>query len=237
MSSGEPKSKRSYDAHSRRQRAEQERHDTRERVIVAARSLFLANGYVATKMTDIAEEAGVALASVYRAGRSKAELLEMILEADTVGGDPLSKRPQYSALERPEFPLIAGEHDPEQQVLMIADRIAGVQQGVAPLWNVLRDAASVEPRSAATMHAILEHRAASFEVAVGMLPEHRLRESPSDSVDMLWALSSPETYLVLRSVRGWSHRRYRDWLRRTLLVQLLTPTTGPSEKTHRAGSR
>jgi AcrR family transcriptional regulator len=232
MSSGEPEGKRSYDAQSRRERAEQERRDTRERVTDAARRLFLANGYAATKMVDIAEDAGVAIASVYRAGRSKAELIEMILELDTVGDEPLSKRPTYAALERPEFPLIAAEPDPQQQVLMIADRIAGVLDRLAPLWTVLRDAASVDPRAAATMHAMLEHRGTSFEVAVGMLPEHRLRESRSQAVDTLWALSSPETYLMLCSVRGWSHRHYRDWLRRTLLVQLLAPTVDSSEKNH-----
>lgn len=237
MNPGEPPSQRSYDAHSRRERAAQERRDTRERVLAAARRQFLANGYAATKMVDIAEEAGVAIASVYRAGRSKAELIEMILELDSVGDEPMSKPPTFAAPERPEFPLIAAEPDPQQQVLMIADRIAGVLGRMAPLWTVLRDAASVDPRAAAMMHAILGHRAASFEVAVGMLPKHRLRESPAESVDTLWALSSPETYLVLCSVRGWSHRRYQDWLRRTLLIQLLAPTTDPSETTDRAGTR
>ena len=237
MNPREPSTQRSYDAHSRRERASQERRDTRERVIAAARRQFLANGYAATKMVDIAEDAGVAIASVYRAGRSKAELIEMILEQDTVGDEPMSKPPTFAALERPEFPLIAAEPNPQQQVLMIADRIAGVLGRVAPLWTVLRDAASVDPRAAATMHAIHEHRAASFEVAVGMLPQHRLREGPAESVDTLWALSSPETYLMLRSVRGWTHRRYQDWLRRTLLVQLLSPTTDPSENTDRARTR
>jgi len=63
----------------------------------------------------------------------------------------------------------------------------------------------------------------AFDEAVGLLPQAALGESPGESVDTLWALSSPETYLMLRSVRGWTHRRYRDWLRRTLLLQLLAP--------------
>jgi AcrR family transcriptional regulator len=225
MDSVEPKQTRPYDARSRRARAVQERGETRDLVLAAARRLFVANGYAATKMLDIAEEAGVAIASVYRAGRSKAELIEMILEQDTARDQPLREPPTYAAVERPEFPLIAGEPDPRQQVLMIADRIADVQKGVAPLWNVLRDAASVDPRAAKTMHGILELRALAFDEAVSLLPKTALRGSVRESVDTLWALSSPETYLMLRSVRGWSHRRYRDWLRRTLLIQLLAPTT------------
>ncbi|MGH3265328.1 MAG: hypothetical protein ACRDNS_25410, partial [Trebonia sp.] len=84
-------------------------------------------------------------------------------------------------------------------------------------------------RAAATMHAMLEQRAAAFDVAVALLPRQRLRASPRESADTLWALSSPETYLMLRSNRGWSHRRYRDWLRRTLLLQLLTTPTNPPQ--------
>ena len=73
---------------SRQHRAEQERADTLDRVLAAARSRFLSQGYAGTKMLDIAAEAGVALASVYRAGRSKAELIEMIVERTNAGGDP-----------------------------------------------------------------------------------------------------------------------------------------------------
>ena len=70
--------KRTYDATSRRARAEEERAETRRRVVEAARRLFLEKGYVATTMADIRKEAGVAIQSVYNAGRSKADLLHLV---------------------------------------------------------------------------------------------------------------------------------------------------------------
>src|SRR5437588_10112945 len=70
--------KGSYDATRRRERAEEERRATRLRVVEAARRLFLARGYVATTVADIAKEAGVALQSVYNAGRSKADRLQHV---------------------------------------------------------------------------------------------------------------------------------------------------------------
>jgi AcrR family transcriptional regulator len=179
-------------------------------------------------MLDIASEAGVAIASVYRAGRSKAELIEMILELAITGDDPgvsPGQRPMVAALGPPHYPLIAAASDPQQQVRMIADRITDVLDRIGPLWTVLRDAASVDAGAAATMHSILERRAASYEVGIDLLPKARLRASRRESVDTLWALTSPETYLMLRTTRGWSPRRDRDWLRQTLLLQLLTPTT------------
>jgi AcrR family transcriptional regulator len=228
----QPPARRAYDSRSRRQRAEQQRGDTRDLVLAAARTRFLADGYTGTKMLDIAADAGVALASVYRAGRSKAELIEMILEQATTGGDPDGLPGQlltFAALAPPNYPLIAAQPDPQEQVRMIADRIAGALDRMGPLWTVLRDAASVDPGAAATMRAMLDRRTAALEAAVGLLPKKRLRTSPRESVDMLWALTSPDTYLMLRTIRGWSPRRYRDWLRRTLLLQLLTPTTNPPE--------
>lgn len=226
--SGPPAEKRGYDARSRRERAELERADTRQRVLVAARARFLADGYTGTKMLDIAAEAGVAIASVYRAGRSKAKLIEILLEQATTGSDP-DQLHTLSGLEPPQYPNIAAETDPDQQVKMIADRIADTLDRMGPLWTVLRDAASVDTGAATTRRALLERRATAFEVAVGLLPAQRLRTNPLDSVDTLWALSSPEMYLMLRSIRGWSHHHYRDWLRQTLLVQLLTPQPDTAE--------
>lgn len=227
-----PPGKRDYDARSRRHRAERERADTLDRVLAAARSRFLAEGYAGTKMLDIAAEAGVALASVYRAGRSKAELIEMILERANSGGDSERSpgQPQtFAALAPPSYPQIAAEPDPQQQVRMMAELIADTLERMGSLWNVLRDAAGVDAGAAATMHAMLERRAIAFEAAVSLLPVERLRASPSESIDTLWALSSPEMYLMLRTVRGWSHHRYRDWLIRTLQVQLLIPLNEPPE--------
>ena len=71
-------SKRTYDARRRRERAEQERQATRRRVLEAARILFLNRGYVATTVAEIARQAGVALQSVYKVGRSKADLLHQV---------------------------------------------------------------------------------------------------------------------------------------------------------------
>jgi AcrR family transcriptional regulator len=224
----QPTPKRPYNADSRRERAEQERSDTRRRVLAAARTRFLADGYAGTKMLDIAAEAGVALASVYRAGRSKSELVQALLEMAITGRDPAEPSddagagPALATLAPPSFPEIAAVPDPEEQVEMIADRLVEVLEVIGPLWSVLRDAAAVDAGAAEAMRVAFERRGASFEVAVGLLPEDRLRGGAQECIDMLWALSTPELYGVLRVDRGWSQERYRAWLRRTLAVQLLT---------------
>lgn len=206
--------RRRYDARSRRERAIVERQATRAQVLAAARRLFLAQGYTATKMIDIAKEAGVALASVYRAGSSKADLVgALIVDESTV--DPGGRR------ETPQFPQVAAETDPVKQVEVIADLAADVLERVAPLFDVLRDAAAVNDRAGQILQAEREHRAASFRVAVALLPQDRLRHGADEAADTLWMLCDPHNYLMLRTSRQWSAHRYRDWLRHTLPLQVL----------------
>src|SRR3954465_3405788 len=110
--------KRPYDARRRRERAEQEREATRQRVVVAARDLFLERGYVATTMNDIAKGAGVALQSVYSAGRSKADLLHLVIDLRVAGAPD-----DVKLLERPEFVAISTGATAEARVVAIASLI------------------------------------------------------------------------------------------------------------------
>jgi hypothetical protein len=50
-------------------------------------------------------------------------------------------------------------------------------------------------------------------------PELREREAQ----DIIHALMSPEVYRLLVGDRGWSPQRYEQWLRDTLIDQLLPP--------------
>ena len=133
--------KRAYDSSRRRERAEEERRATRRRVVAAAHALFVERGYVATTMADIAAEAGVALQSVYKAGTSKAELLNMVVDYAVAGDDQ-----HVYVAARPQFEAIAEESDPRRQVAMIAALITDTQERSAPVQRALRQAAA--PRCA-----------------------------------------------------------------------------------------
>src|ERR1700686_4183148 len=107
--------KRPYDARRRRERATEERSETRRRVVDAARELFLSRGYVATTMADIAREAGVALQSVYTAGQSKADLLHLVTDVAVAGDDQA-----VMLIDRPEFVAVAAESNAVRQVQLLA---------------------------------------------------------------------------------------------------------------------
>lgn len=215
--------KRTYDARRRRERAEAERRATRLRVVEAARNLFLTRGYVATTMADVAQEAGVALQSVYKAGQSKADLLHLVADL-AVAGDAQ----EVMLLERPNIVAISVESSPERQVKMIAAVIAATMERLAPVWVAYREAAAVDAKAAGNLVAAHRRRHETFAGVIDMLPKHRLREPPEESTDTAWAIGSIDVFLLLRSLREWDAVHYEEWLSRTLVDQLLTPEDGPA---------
>lgn len=209
-------SKRPYDASKRRERAEAERRSTRRRVLAAAQRLFVEKGYKATTMADIAAEAGVAMQSVYNAGKSKADLLQRVVEVVVAGDDET-----VMLTERPAFATIGQEPDATRQVEMIAELIVSTQERSAPVQAAFREAAALDEAVARNLDAELERRHETIGVIVGMIDERRLRLSREESTDTVWAIGSSEVYLLLRVRRGWSDDQYRRWLTRTLVEQLL----------------
>lgn len=210
--------KGTYDSRRRRERAVEERRATRLRVVEAARRLFVSRGYVATSMTDIAKEAGVALQSVYNAGQSKAELMHHVADLAVAGDDR-----EVMLIDRPEFQAVAREPSAEAQVRMSAGLIAATLERLAPTWVAYREAAAVDTGAAANLVAAHRRRHRTFGEMVRMLPEHRLRQSYEASTDTAWSIGSIDVFLLLRSIREWDAAQYAEWLARTLVDALLVP--------------
>lgn len=210
--------KRPYDARRRRERAAEERAETRRRVVDAARALFLERGYVATTMAAIAGEAGVALQSVYTAGRSKADLLHLVTDV-AVAGDA----DEVMLVDRPEYAAVAAEPDPARQVAMLAGLIAATMERLAPVWITYREAAAVDPKAAANLVAAHLRRHETFRTLIRMVPERHLRNGHDRSADTAWAVGSIDVFLLLRTVLEWNATQYADWLRGSLIDQLVAP--------------
>ena len=214
MSSGT--GRRAYDARRRRERAEDERRATRARVVAAATELFVSNGYPGTTMADIARAAGVAIQSVYSAGRSKADLLQAAVQRAVAGDDT-----EVLVHERPAYATLAAEPDPVRQMHLVADLICEVHQRSAPIQTAFRQAAAIEPAVAQSLAEEHRRRLETFGAIIRMLPADRLKHSPQECTDTAWAIASAEVFILLRTVRGWSWDEIREWLRRTLVDVLL----------------
>lgn len=208
-------SKRTYDSSHRKQQARQ----TRRQIIEAARQLFVLRGYSGATMESIAQEASVAVETVYASFGSKRALLARLVSVSLVGDDepiPLLQREGPMAVMR--------ETDQKRQVQMFAEDMAEIMGRVAPLFEVMRAAAKSEPDIAVMLQKMLADRADAMKVFIKAL----MRNGPlqggntlDEAAETVWAVTSGEVYTLLVVDRGWSIEKYRCWLASTLTKLIL----------------
>jgi AcrR family transcriptional regulator len=197
---------RRYDASRRRQAAAR----TRQGILAAARACFLREGYAATTMTAVAAEAGVALDTVYATAGPKPKLFRLLLETAISGADE-----PVTAEERDYVRAIQAEPDAEAKLAIYAAAIRRIHERLAPLFEVLRQAAGADAELAGLWREISGRRAANMRrFAAELEATGRLRPGlgADEAADVIWSLNSPEFYLLLVAERGWAPDRFETWL-------------------------
>lgn len=185
---------------------------TRERIVRSAGALFEAHGYTATTVTQIAESAGVAPATVYQAFGTKAAVLARLLDL-TIAGDA----EPVPILERPWVVEARSRADPEARLRLVVDHTSRVAARTAAIKEVLRDAAAVEPSLHELIHLddarrLVTHRAL-VEVVLGRAPA-------DDEVARFFQLVNSHGFRLATDHLGWDEARWRGWLFETLAVDL-----------------
>jgi AcrR family transcriptional regulator len=191
----------------RSQLREQQAEATKRAVVQAAHELFVAMGWAATGMREVATTAGVALETVYSHFSSKRGLLRAVVDVVAVGDDaPLA------LAQRPEF-LAMGRGRRTARITAAAGLLTAVQRRTAPIAKLLREAAPADDEIAAMLDATRERQrhdiASALELIVGRPPTAAER-------DGTWAVASPEVYLLLVEASGWTPAQYETWVAATL---------------------
>ena len=170
-------------------------------------------------MEAIAEEAGVAVETIYATFGNKRAILSRLIEVSLVGDEepvPLFER------EGPR--AVMQETDQQRQVELFAEDIYTIMSRMTPLFEIMRVAAKTEPEIAGMYENILNNRVQGLKAFVralmknGPLREGLALESAAETV---WTLTSAEVILLLTGTRGWSGERYRQWLADMLKRALL----------------
>lgn len=192
---------------------------TREAIVDAALRLFGTNGYVATTVQAVADDAGVAVQTVYAVFGNKRELLRHALEAAVTGDaspEPVTERPAARA--------IADEPDPRRRAELDAALVAQISPRIAPIAKVLREAAAVDPEFAATARQITAQRRRDMADAARVLggPDG-VRLDRELAIGTLYVLYSPDVFVALTEDLGWSSKRYERWIAEMLYRTLLAP--------------
>jgi len=207
------KGSRTYDAATRRARAE----ERREATLQAAAESFLRDGYAATTVDRIAESAGVSAATIYKTYGGKAGLVRTLCERALAGEGPTPAEERSDALRSRAAP---------REILEGWGRLlAEVAPRVAPLLLVLRQARA-DPDAAALDDALDAARLTRMdENAAALVAAGRLRDgvSQQQARDVLWLSTSPELYDLLVDQRGWTMEAFSRFVTELMAGALLPP--------------
>jgi AcrR family transcriptional regulator len=187
--------------------------ETKRLIVDAARRLFTEQGYGATSIGRIAEEAGVAVPTVYASVGTKPTLLRLLLDRidEEAGVAELAAELRSSGDAR--------------RVLALEVRITRqLAERCGDIVAALRSAAGVEPELAEAYAAGMErHRAGAAATVARIAALGRLRPGldEAEATAIVATLCDPAVYAALTGGHGWSFDRCEGWLVATLRRQLL----------------
>jgi AcrR family transcriptional regulator len=204
---------------------------TRQRVLGAARDLFLRRGYTGATIEAIAHRAQVSPQTVYNVVGSKAALLKAVYDVALAGDDepvPMAERPIVRAMEAAE--------DARSCLSLYARMAREIIAGVGPIVAVIFAQGSsrdpdlrafvdkIEGERAVGTAGVADHIATTFGLRPGL--------SVTEAGDILWALTSPELLDRFTRRRGWTLDRYEAWLADAMADALVgpRPPSGPTPR-------
>lgn len=202
--SSTPSSPRRYDSSRRRAQAE----ERQRRVLEAATELFLAQGYGATSIDQIARAADVSSQSVYATFESKAGILERAVNLARAGD------PEGRSRDLPDATSIFAAPDLRERCRRTAAFLRRMYEGSAALIAIVERAAAVDPQLADLHDRFRAQRRSSVEQLTAGVPAKAFRAGLSrpDAFDAMTFLAAAHTYTELVDGMGWTPARYESWL-------------------------
>jgi AcrR family transcriptional regulator len=201
-------------------RRQAQARETRRHVVEAARRLFTERGYAGATVEAIAQEAGVAVETVYAIFGNKKAILSRLVDVSVVGDEE-----PVPLLERPGPRAVKKERDQRRQIRLFAQQIRDIMTRMAPLFDVMRTAAKTEPDIAELLNRLLRERLSGMTDFIAALTSNgplRRGLSQPEAAETVWAITSAEVFSLVTADHGWSGEQYETWLANTL-TRLLLP--------------
>ena len=202
----------------RSQLRQQQARRTRVAVLDAAHTLFVARGYGATTMRQIAAEAGVSVESVYAQGSKSALLLACVDRALAGDDEPVP------LLDRSDLRAAMEARDDRDKLRLLQTAIVRRLPKLVPVLQAFSRAAAVDDEIAAAWR---EHDRLRYEdsarIVAAFAPSLRPGLSRQAATDLLWLLLSTPLAAMLHAERGWTTEAYAEWLVDAIDRLLLRP--------------
>jgi TetR/AcrR family transcriptional regulator, regulator of cefoperazone and chloramphenicol sensitivity len=200
---------RSYDSPKRRAQAD----ETRRAIADAARRLFLERGWSATRVRDVAAEAGVSEPTVFAVYGNKAGLALGLLDSLDDSADPMRMLGE----------LAERDGDPAGQLAALLSFDRRLFEHGADAIVVIREAGRAKPELAEVVTQGRARGDRNRRRIFRSWPEGTLRDGVDvdRARDLYAALSNVDVYLVLTHERGWTPDQVEEWWIETISGLLL----------------
>jgi AcrR family transcriptional regulator len=204
---------RRYNSNRRREQA----HQNRRAVLAAARKRFLAQGYAATTIAEIAQDAGVSVETVYKVFANKAGVLKALFDVSVTGDDD-----PIPMIQRDVIQDVRNAPEAARKIKIYTKHLAATMPHSAPIQLLARDGAASSPDAAKVWKQIREETFTAMKMfSSDLASTGQLRVTATQARDLLWTYHAPELYELLVLERGWSAARYGDFIAQALLHALL----------------
>ena len=196
--------RRRYDNSRRRADAEMRQR----RIVDAATTLFVDQGFGGTSIDQIAAAADVSPQTVYATYGSKAAVLSRAIDVAVVGdyaAEPLADR----------LPVLADMSSGQHRMYFAgaAHFVRELHERVAPLMRVMEQAAATDPGLEDLRLRLTREIRADCALWVTQLGSSlRPGLTKAHAGDVMVTVQSPYVYSMLTVDLGWSPARYEQWL-------------------------
>jgi AcrR family transcriptional regulator len=183
---------------------------TEERIVAAASELFLARGYQATTLTDVADLAGVGSRTVYVRFGTKAALFARVVDV-AIAGDTAP----IPLLDRPDQQGPFSGPDADHRVAEFCHAGAQIMRRTGPLFAVAQEAAMIDPVLQSTWQSGREGTRHSHKLFWKRLSQDGLLDPSINTrwlIDTTTVLGAAETFLLTQNLYRWKIPAYERWL-------------------------
>ena len=187
--------------------------ETKKQIVRAARRLFVASGYAGTTVEQIAAEAGVAVATVYKAFGTKAAIARDLndLIDEEAGTTSLAGR-------------IEAETDPARLIALTVARLRTQHERCGDIIAAIRSGAAVD----ATLADVWAEGTRRYDDGIRKLTSKLRAEGAlrpgidqAQAAGLLSVLCSTEAFTDLTTRHGWTASQWETWTGSALRQLLL----------------
>jgi AcrR family transcriptional regulator len=191
----------------------------RTRILEAARTLFVDQGFAATSVAAIAAAAGVSAPTVFAVFGSKVNLLKEAAETTIVGDTEA-----IPMAERAEMRHIHAGETAEEVLDRLAELVVSRSAAVQPIFSVIYGARDGHPEIAALVE-LLDNQRLIGATRLARTVADRLGTDDEKLInelrDGIWTAMSTTIYEALVVQRGWTLARYQQWIGAVFRIPLV----------------